>query len=111
MVSSKPLQASIVIGSFGSSQAFESKLLNIDVQIDANTPIPKYERPLRYGKLAEIHHIFRPDPRSPPKIISLVFVVAVLAAIPALFIAVRKPMSFSLVWLYWSVDGEYLIDL
>ena len=36
----------------------------------------------------EIHHIFRADPKSGPKIISLFFVLAVLATLPVLLGAV-----------------------
>lgn len=41
---------------------------------------------MRYAAEPEIHHIFRSDPRSPPKIITLVFASAVAAALPALYI-------------------------
>lgn len=47
-----------------------------------------YEKPLRYGKREEIHHIFKDDPQSPPKVISLVFTLAVVAMVPALLIGV-----------------------
>jgi oligosaccharyltransferase complex subunit delta (ribophorin II) len=39
---------------------------------------------MRYGKLEEIHHIFRADPQSPPKIITIFFTAAVLATVPIL---------------------------
>ena len=42
------------------------------------------EKPQRYAADEEIHHIFREEPRSPPKVISLVFAAAVLAALPVL---------------------------
>lgn len=38
----------------------------------------------RYGKQSEIHHIFRDDPKSPPRLISLVFTLAVLGMLPVL---------------------------
>lgn len=38
----------------------------------------------RYGSKPEIHHIFRDDPKSPPKVVSLFFTLAVLAALPVL---------------------------
>ena len=60
-------------------------MFNLDVQTDPNTPQPQYEKPLRYGKLAEINHIFKADPKSGPLVISLFFVLAVLAAVPILF--------------------------
>lgn len=42
------------------------------------------KEPERFGKKQEINHIFREDPRSPPTIISLVFSLSVLAALPLL---------------------------
>jgi oligosaccharyltransferase complex subunit delta (ribophorin II) len=47
-------------------------------------PLTIPEKPLRYAVEKEIHHIFREDPRSPPKIISLVFAAAVVASLPVL---------------------------
>lgn len=82
--SSKPLSASLVLASFGTSQGYSSPVFNLEVETDPNVPLPKYEKPLRYGKLAEIHHIFKADPKSGPKIISLFFVLAVLATVPIL---------------------------
>jgi oligosaccharyltransferase complex subunit delta (ribophorin II) len=86
LLSEKPLQASIVLGSFGSSAASSTPVFDLSVELDTSVAPPKYEAPLRYGKLPEIHHIFRPDPKSPPKIISIVFALAVVAAVPALFV-------------------------
>lgn len=82
--SSKPLKASIVIGSFGSSTPYKADAFDLSIAVDPAVPLPQAEEQLRYGKLPEIHHIFRADPKSPPKIITLVFAVAVLACIPAL---------------------------
>lgn len=42
------------------------------------------EAPERLSKKAEIHHIFKSDPRSPPRLVSLVFTLAVLGALPVL---------------------------
>lgn len=61
---------------------------DLNVSLDENAPLSAYEAPLRYGKQPETHHTFRDDPKSPPKVISLVFVLAVLATVPALFIGV-----------------------
>ncbi|TQV96442.1 oligosaccharyltransferase subunit ribophorin II [Cordyceps javanica] len=83
--SATPLEAKIVLGSFGSSKAIVASIFDIQVVRDANSA-STYEAPLRYGKRPEIHHIFRADPKNPPKIISLAFAAAVLAAIPVLFI-------------------------
>jgi len=52
--------------------------------LDPSVPVAGVEKPLRYGKQPEIHHIFRADPKSPPKIITLVFTGAVIAALPLL---------------------------
>ena len=48
-------------------------------------PLPASEKPLRYGKQPEIHHIFKSDPQSPSIIFSLVFTGAILTTLPALF--------------------------
>jgi oligosaccharyltransferase complex subunit delta (ribophorin II) len=84
LYSSQPLRATLLLASFGSSQPFSNHIFNLDVKVDANAPQPKYEKPLRYGKLPEIHHIFKPDPKSGPIIISVFFVGAVLATVPIL---------------------------
>jgi oligosaccharyltransferase complex subunit delta (ribophorin II) len=88
LISKKPLKASIVLASFGSSQGFNAPAFEVNIELDPNAPAPKYEKPLRYGKQPEIHHIFRPDPKSPPKVVSLVFGALVVAALPALFLGV-----------------------
>ncbi|KAF1350093.1 Oligosaccharyltransferase subunit Ribophorin II-domain-containing protein [Delphinella strobiligena] len=79
-----PLEAKIVIASFGSSTAYYKKAFEINVGLDPNAPIAVPEAPTRYGKLAEIHHIFRADPQSPPKIVSTVFALAIAATFPVL---------------------------
>ncbi|KAK3187198.1 hypothetical protein K4F52_004102 [Lecanicillium sp. MT-2017a] len=84
--SESALEASIIVGSFGSSAATVTPVFDITLKRDPNGVAPSYEKPLRYGKLEEIHHIFRADPKNPPKIISLVFATAVLGTVPALFI-------------------------
>ncbi|KAF9875716.1 oligosaccharyltransferase subunit ribophorin ii [Colletotrichum karsti] len=84
LLATKPLRASLVIGSFGASQALDAILFDVDVKRDPSAVLPTYDAPLRYGKQPEIRHIFREDPRSPPKVISLAFVLAVLATIPVL---------------------------
>ncbi|KAM3566801.1 hypothetical protein ARSEF4850_000219 [Beauveria asiatica] len=84
--SATPLEAKIVLGSFGSSKAIVASVFDVNVVRDPSH-VNTYEAPLRYGKRPEIHHIFRADPKNPPKIISLAFAGAVLAAIPVLFIS------------------------
>ncbi|KAI2472563.1 Oligosaccharyltransferase subunit Ribophorin II-domain-containing protein [Annulohypoxylon bovei var. microspora] len=86
-VSNSPLKVSLVIASFGSSEGFEKEIFDVQLTRDPIAATLTYEKPLRYGKQPEIHHTFRADPTSPPKIISLVFVLAVLATVPTLFIS------------------------
>ncbi|KAI9891676.1 MAG: hypothetical protein M1814_002426 [Vezdaea aestivalis] len=82
--SSQPLRATLVLASFGSSTPFTNHVFNLILQGDAGAaPAP----PLRYKKLPEIHHIFRSDPKSPPRIITLFFTLGMLAIVPGLFIA------------------------
>lgn len=61
-----------------------TKVFDLLITLDPNVPLTLPDPPLRYGKLPEIHHIFRPDPKSPPKIITIVFAVAVVATLPIL---------------------------
>ncbi|KAK7894537.1 hypothetical protein LTR67_006298 [Exophiala xenobiotica] len=83
--SSSPLSASIVIASFGSSEGYNSEAFPLTIELDPNIPIPAAEKPVRYGKLPEIHHIFRSDPKSPNVTISGFFLLAVVAAFSPLF--------------------------
>ncbi|KIX06962.1 uncharacterized protein Z518_04938 [Rhinocladiella mackenziei CBS 650.93] len=78
------IDASIVIASFGSSVGYNSAAFMLTVELDPNVPVPVVEKPLRYGKLPEIHHIFRPDPTSPNVVISMVILGIVLASLPSL---------------------------
>jgi oligosaccharyltransferase complex subunit delta (ribophorin II) len=78
------LQATLIIASFGSSRPYSNHVFDLEVKHDPNLPKPKYQKPLRYGKLEEIHHIFKADPKSGPMIISIVFALAVLATVPVL---------------------------
>ncbi|KAL8718421.1 MAG: hypothetical protein Q9225_004449, partial [Loekoesia sp. 1 TL-2023] len=82
---SQTLSASLVIASFGDSKPYKSPAFDLVIELDPSAPPPLVDKPLRYGKLPEIHHIFKPDPKSPPKIITLVFTGAVVAALPSLF--------------------------
>ncbi|RDW87412.1 hypothetical protein BP5796_03106 [Coleophoma crateriformis] len=98
LTSSQPLRATLLIASFGPSQAFSNHVFDLDVQTDPSAPLPPYEKPLRYGKLAEIHHIFKADAKSGPKIFSLFFALAVLATVPILFGA----------WAYLGANVDHL---
>ncbi|CAA9965309.1 oligosaccharyltransferase protein [Pyrenophora teres f. maculata] len=84
LTSEKPIPASIVIGSFGSSKPYKSKVFDLTVTRDSNAPLNIPEKPVRYAAESEIHHIFREDPKSPPKIITIVFAAAVAGALPVL---------------------------
>lgn len=84
LTASKPIPASIVIGAFGSSTPYKQKVFDLTVSRDPNVPLAVPEPPLRYAADAEIHHIFREDPKSPPKPITIVFAAAVAAALPVL---------------------------
>ncbi|OAX82127.1 hypothetical protein ACJ72_03522 [Emergomyces africanus] len=84
MRSSKPIEASFVIASFGSAPGYDSPAFQLDVTRDDAVSGPLPSDSFRYGKREEIHHTFKPDPKSPPIIITLVFVGAVLAALPTL---------------------------
>ncbi|KAL8752668.1 MAG: hypothetical protein Q9199_005575 [Rusavskia elegans] len=83
---SQTLSASLVIASFGSSKPHRSHAFDLKIEFDPSSPPKSVDKPLRYGKLPEIHHIFKSDPKSPPKIITIVFAGAVIAALPSLLI-------------------------
>ncbi|KAL1902688.1 hypothetical protein Sste5346_001131 [Sporothrix stenoceras] len=89
LASGNKVRASLVIGSFGSAQGYVSPssdgLFDLQFAHDPNMPAPSAATPERYTKKGEINHIFRADPRSPPKVISLFFVLAVAATVPVLF--------------------------
>jgi len=92
LTSTKPLTATLLLASFGTSQAFSNQVFNLELTFDPNTPRPTYEKPLRYGQLPEIHHIFKSDPKSGPIIISLFFALAVAATVPILLGAVGSDL-------------------
>ncbi|TVY83306.1 Uncharacterized protein LSUE1_G001542 [Lachnellula suecica] len=98
LTSKSPLRATLLLASFGTSIQFSNHVFNLDIKLDPNTALPKYDAPLRYGKLPEINHIFRADPKSGPIIISLFFVGAVLATVPILLGA----------WAYLGANLDHL---
>ncbi|KZF26179.1 hypothetical protein L228DRAFT_242605 [Xylona heveae TC161] len=85
IASSKPLHATLLLGSWGTSTPYSKQLFDLNVLKDPKTPIAGAQKPLRYGALEEIHHIFRGDPKSPPIIITAVFTLVVAAILPVLF--------------------------
>ena len=84
------LSAHILIASFGSSTGYSSLAFPLNIELDPNNAVAQPEKPLRYGKLSEIHHMFRSDPKSPNIVIVLFFTVAALTALPILFGTVRS---------------------
>ncbi|RKF64335.1 Uncharacterized protein OnM2_019016 [Erysiphe neolycopersici] len=100
-VSSQPLRATLLLASFGSSRAFSNHVFNLDVKLDSQAITAtnsRYEKPLRYGKREEIHHIFKPDPRSGPIIISVIFAIAVTGSLLVLFSS----------WIYLEANLSHL---
>ncbi|EMR62902.1 putative oligosaccharyltransferase subunit ribophorin ii protein [Eutypa lata UCREL1] len=87
-ISPEPLQASVVLASFGASSAgFQGTVFDIEVARAADDVKPLvYEKPLRYGKLEEIHHVFRTGDKTPPKIVSVVFALAVVVTVPGIVV-------------------------
>ncbi|KAI9815976.1 MAG: hypothetical protein M1827_001968 [Pycnora praestabilis] len=98
VTTTKPLKATLILASFGSSKPLSQHIFDISVDVDPSNPIIAPEKPLRYGKLAEIHHIFKSDPQNPPFLISMVFTGAVVAALPNLI----------LVWLALGANFNHL---
>lgn len=82
--SNKPLKASIILASFGSSTPYKRQTFDVKIENDAAAPPPAPSASERYHSKPEIHHIFRGDPKSPPKIFSLFFTLAILAVLPVL---------------------------
>ena len=80
---SEPLGARFLIGSFGDADAYNGAAFQLAVARNPDEPVPTVEVS-RYGKLPEIHHIFKADAQSPPVVISLAFVAMVLATLPVL---------------------------
>jgi oligosaccharyltransferase complex subunit delta (ribophorin II) len=94
LLTNSTLHASLILASSGISQGYNHLAFYLTPTSDPDTPFPKPEVPLRYGKLEEIHHVFRDDPKSPNILISIVFLGGVLATLPVLFGAVRFPSGF-----------------
>lgn len=93
LTSSGPLAASLIIASFGSSQPYYSHAFDLSIKLDPSSPVASQENMLRYGRLPEIHHTFKSEPTSPPRIITLIFTAAVVMAFPLLAVTVSSPES------------------
>ncbi|KXL50291.1 hypothetical protein M433DRAFT_61526 [Acidomyces richmondensis BFW] len=85
VTSDKPLKASVILASFGTSNPYNNHAFDLIIQTDPVSPPIAPAEPERYVAKPEIHHIFKSDPRTPPKIISLFFVLAILGTLPMLF--------------------------
>lgn len=92
---SSKVTANIVIGSFGSSTAYNAQAFNLNITPDSNTPPVATQKAARYGKLEEIHHVFDAGPRSPNVLISTIFGLGSIAALPLLVGAVSIPAPLS----------------
>lgn len=85
--------ASLVLASFGASAGYNSPVFTLDLVTDKSVPSTGGEKSLRYGKLPEIHHIFRPDQTMPNILISTIFTLGGLATIPILLGAVSDHLN------------------
>ncbi|GAB7358314.1 hypothetical protein MBLNU230_g2387t1 [Neophaeotheca triangularis] len=86
LTSSQPLQATILLASFGQTAAYTHHAFDLTISAPSDLASTSSPPPSeRYGRKEEIHHIFRSDPQSPPRIISLFFTLTVLAMLPGLY--------------------------
>lgn len=102
----QPVDARLLIGSFGSSPAYDATAFQLSIDRDPDEPVPTVEVS-RYGKLPEIHHVFKEGPKNPPMAITLAFLAATLAALPILAITV----SGSCYTLAYVETGQLLITI
>ncbi|KAF8476026.1 oligosaccharyltransferase subunit ribophorin [Kalaharituber pfeilii] len=92
ILSDSPLTLSLAIGDFTASiQSILVPVAQIQLKYDSVSKGTASKllgpTPVVYAPLPEIHHTFRPDPKNPPKIITLVFLSTVLAALAGLFVS------------------------
>lgn len=71
-----PLRVSLLLGSFV-HDPLQAHLF--DLSVPASAPPPQHPEEVTFHPLPEIKHTFRPDPKSPPQIISAIFAGIVLA--------------------------------
>jgi oligosaccharyltransferase complex subunit delta (ribophorin II) len=83
LTGSNPIDAEIVIGSFGASDPYHKLAFQLSVNGEGKKS-SKSDDIERYGKLPEIHHIFKEDPQSPAVFLTLIFLLATLITIPVL---------------------------
>ncbi|GAM38408.1 oligosaccharyltransferase subunit [Talaromyces pinophilus] len=97
IATSEPVDAEIVIGSFGASDAYRNLAFQLSITSDASAPVAS-DAVERYGKQPRINHIFKADPKSPPPIITLIFLLSTLVTIPVL----------AGMWMYFDVNLDHL---
>lgn len=95
LTSASSLKASVVLASFGATTPLMTHAFDLSIAHDQATPLQAPPAPLRYGKLPEINHIFRDDPKSPNVLITLIFAAAVLITLPV-FIIVYSEIGVNL---------------
>ncbi|KAI5119881.1 hypothetical protein M0805_008552 [Coniferiporia weirii] len=71
-----PLQVTLILGSFVHDPL---QVHLFDLVLPASAPPPQHTDEPSFHLLPEIEHTFRPDPKSPPQIISAVFAAIVLS--------------------------------
>ena len=71
-----PLTVSLILGSF-KHEPLHARLF--DLVLPVSQPAPSHPEEASFHPLPEIKHTFRPDPTSPPKIISMIGAGVVLA--------------------------------
>lgn len=74
-----------MLASFGSSTPLNHHAFDLIIDTDEGSPPVIPSAPERYTTKPQIHHVFKAGPKSPFKILSLVFTIAILVAVPALF--------------------------
>ncbi|KAF4592061.1 oligosaccharyltransferase subunit ribophorin II [Ophiocordyceps camponoti-floridani] len=87
LLAQTPLQARLILASSDSAKGLVTPTFDIALKLDSSTADPSHDKPLRYVRQAEISHTFRGDPRSPPRIVSLAFALALIASVPTLVVA------------------------
>jgi len=84
LTSPSPIEATLVLGSFGTTSPLSTTLFKLTIDRDPSVPIATPSAPVRYTRQSPITHIFRSDPRSPPVVISSAFTLLVVGALPVL---------------------------
>ncbi|KAG0130383.1 Oligosaccharyltransferase subunit Ribophorin II-domain-containing protein [Tuber indicum] len=94
LLTAPSLLLSLVLGSFGESAASIVTIGNVEPSLDPTSKALLEKQKQKdigegtaiYKAKGEIRHIFRVDPQSPPRIITLVFLLSVLVGLGGLFV-------------------------